>query len=126
MKQKLFGILIMIVGCAMIAVSTALIAEATNGDSSAKSETSPQASVSEGVYLSADGAEIEISGEKILIDGKAYTFSLSVWRNIPITDEKTGKITYENYYYIRTNNSQFTYEPSANTINAFGISYTKA
>lgn len=123
MKRKVFGILIMIVGCAMIAVGTAFFAEAAVEEAPAGRNDASEEKVAEGDYVSDTGAVISVCGGKIVIDGVSEEYSLSVWRNLPVTDEDTGKITYVNYYYIRTSGAQYTYDPSGGIITAAQTAY---
>lgn len=117
MKRKVLGTIIMTVGCVMLAVSVSLCVGAADSgkpgivDNSISAED--KVSI-EGIYTLSDGTEeIVITKDGLFsINGdEAQECELKIWRDIPKTDEATGKITLTDYYYIEVGNIRYSFDP---------------
>lgn len=127
MKRKIFGVFVMAVGCVMIAVGVTLMASAS--DSVEKPQNVAVEDIKEidltGTYVNTGDSEdkIVINGGTILIDGKESTCELKIWKDIPKTDEATGKITLYDYYYIQAGDIRYSYNVYAKSLSLNGQTY---
>ena len=127
MKRKIFGTLIMVIGLAMIATSTALMSAASSVDSRAVAEQAVRTPVITGTYYSENGASIKVLDEELLqmSGSEIQTYQLNIWKNIPETDEATGKITLKNHYYLQLEQSRIKFIPEKQALELNGQLYTK-
>lgn len=71
-----------------------------------------------------NGEAITLTDDQIIFsDGSKENYRLSVWENMPDTNEKTGKITYSDYCFLKTSNKNFRYYPNTKEIYIDGIFY---
>lgn len=129
MKRTVFGILIMTLGIMLFAAGTTLFAvSAQNVQEDADGHISQTVSeVYEGEYYR-DG---DVSSEKIVItddtlifsDGTSAGYVLNVWKNIPDTDEVSGKITYKDYCFLKLDGRKLSYDPKNRTVTIDGVTY---
>lgn len=122
MKRKALGILIMTAGFVMLATSVTLCVGAADSGRTGivDNEISPEEKISiEGIYtLSDNSEEIAITKDGLLRinGGEAAKCELKIWKDIPRTDEATGKITLTDYYYIEAQGVRYSFDPSERTL----------
>lgn len=122
MKRKALGILIMTAGFVMLATSVTLCVGAADSGRTGivDNEISPEEKISiEGIYTLYDGSEeIAITKDGLLRinGGEAAKCELKIWKDIPRTDEATGKITLTDYYYIEAQGVRYSFDPSERTL----------
>ena len=128
MKRKILGTFIMIIGLAMIATSTALISAASSNGSQPVAEQSARTPVIIGTYYSEDGASIKVLDDVLLqmSGSEIQSYELNIWKDIPETDEATGKITLKNHYYLQLEQSRIKFIPEKQALELNGQIYTKA
>ena len=129
MKRKILGALIMIIGLAMTAVSTALMSAAFDAGGTDAIQSSAQSASPEGKYLSAAGkTSIVVFDDRTLqmSGGEVQEYELVIWKDIPKTDENTGKITLQNYYFLQLEQSRIAFIPENQTLELNGKTYAKA
>ena len=130
MKRTVFGILIMAVGIALLTAGTALftVSAQGGGDTQQAFETQQQENrVYTGEYYkNGDSSQdrVTISDSEITFaDGTVSEYSLSVWENMPETDEESGKITYRDYCFLRLDSGKLSYDPLEREVVIDGITY---
>lgn len=133
MKRTVLGIAVMILGALMCVTGTVLCAvSAQSGDSSVDRDIKAIVNVQEnkvysGTYVSlkSDGGQITITDSAIIFsDGSEEDYRLSVWKNMPDTNEETGKITYSDYCFLKTSKNNFRYYPNTKEIDINGTVYS--
>ena len=129
MKRTIFGIFLMAVGMAMLIIGTTLFTvSAQSGGADAVYEVTKQENrVYTGEYYK-NGDEtqdmVTISdGEITFADGTAAEYVLNIWKNIPETDEESGRITYKDYCFLKLGDEKLSYDPSTKEIIIDGIAY---
>lgn len=122
MKRKALGIFIMAVGCVMLAASVTLCVGAAESGTTGIVDNSipPEKEISiEGSYALSDGSEeILITKDGFLsVNGaESVKCELKIWKDIPKTDEATGKITLTDYYYIEAGGVRYDFNPLDKTL----------
>lgn len=133
MKRTILGIAVMILGAVMCIIGTTLCAvSAQTGDSSVDEDIKAIVNVQEnkvysGIYVSLKngGEQITITDDAIIFsDGSEEDYRLSVWKNMPDTNEETGKITYSDYCFLKTSRNNFRYYPNTKEIDINGTVYS--
>lgn len=131
MKRTILGIAIMFLGALMCIAGTTLFSlsarESMQGysDKSEKPVAVPQENkVYCGTYSYGNSDNITITDSSIIFpDGTKEDYRLSVWKNMPDTDEKTGEITYSDYCFLKTSENSFRYYPLTKEIDIDGRLY---
>lgn len=129
MKRTVFGVFLMAIGMAMLVTGTTLFTvSAQSGGVQAVYETADQENrVHPGEYFKdGDPAQdsVTISDDKIIfVDGTAAGYVLNVWKNIPETDEESGRITYRDYCFLKLEEERLSYDPSAKEVIIDGVAY---
>lgn len=131
MKRTVLGIAVMILGMAMCITGIALCAvSAQGGEKSVNDDLKAMVNIQEnkiysGTYTAVNGGEkIVITDNEILFaDGSEKSYRLSVWKNMPDTNEETGKITYSDYCFLKTSDQNFRYYPDKKEIVVDGMFY---
>lgn len=54
--------------------------------------------------------------ELILSDGTAAEYVLNIWKNMPETDEGSGRITYKDYCFLKLQNKKLSYDPALKAV----------
>jgi len=128
MKRTIFGVMLMIFGAVMFVAATTLFAISAQSSDEYFSETSITARTEEKVeskvyageyYLGGDTEKehISVSDSSITFsDGTVKDYTLSVWKNMPETDEKSGYINYVDYCFLKIGNDKISYDPAAKEI----------
>ena len=133
MKRTILGIAVMILGAVMCIIGTTLCAvSAQTDDSSVDEDIKAIVNVQEnkvysGIYVSLKngGEQITITDNAIIFsDGSEEDYRLSVWKNMPDTNEETGKITYSDYCFLKTSGNNFRYYPNTKEIDINGTVYS--
>ncbi len=132
MKRTILGIAVMILGAVMCIIGTTLCAVSAQGsDSDADKDIKAIVNVQEnkvysGIYVSLkNGEKITINDSAIIFsDGSKEDYRLSVWKNMPDTNEETGKITYSDYCFLKTSRDNFRYYPNTKEIDINGTVYS--
>lgn len=133
MKRTILGIAVMILGAVMCIIGTTLCAvSAQTGDSAVDDDIKAIVNVQENKVYSGTYVSLKSGGEQITITDSAIIFSdgseedyrLSVWKNMPDTNEETGKITYSDYCFLKTSNDNFRYYPNTKEIDINGTIYS--
>lgn len=133
MKQNIIGFTLIFIGLAMFCISTALVVAAGENEHGEvdTSDVVDEESVSlVGTYYSeGDNAEdyVEILDDNTIqkAGDEPQTYSLSIWRDIPITDEQTGKITLTDRYFLCLGNNQIPYDKEKQSFVLDGQEYIK-
>ncbi|MCM1060655.1 MAG: hypothetical protein NC452_10205 [Eubacterium sp.] len=128
MKRTVFGFMLMVFGAVMFIASVTLFAVSAHGNGELASEISVPTQQSEPVenkvytgeyYLNGDSEKDSISvsdSSLTFADGTVADYTLSVWKNMPETDEKSGHITYVDYCFLKTSGDKLSYDPAAKEI----------
>ncbi|MDE6579998.1 MAG: hypothetical protein K2K41_05645 [Ruminiclostridium sp.] len=133
MKRTILGIAVMILGAVMCIIGTTLCAVSAQGsDNGAEEDIKAIVNVQEnkvysGIYVSLKngGEQITITDDAIIFsDGSEEDYRLSVWKNMPDTNEETGKITYSDYCFLKTSRDNFRYYPNTKEIDINGTVYS--
>ncbi|MBD5080687.1 MAG: hypothetical protein HDT44_02860 [Ruminococcaceae bacterium] len=133
MKRTILGIAVMILGAVMCITGTTLCAvSAQTNDNSVEDDLKAIVNVQEnkvysGIYVSLNngGEQVTITDDVIIFsDGSEEDYRLSVWKNMPDTNEETGKITYSDYCFLKTSRNNFRYYPNTKEIDINGIVYS--
>ena len=77
-------------------------------------------------YKNGDGVQDMVTitdGEIIFADGTAAGYVLTVWKNIPETDEESGRITYRDYCFLKSGDEKFSYDPLTKEVIIDGVAY---
>lgn len=118
----------MIFGAVMFVAATTLFAVSAQSSDEYFSETSAAAAAAEKVeskvyageyYLNGDTEKdcITLSDSSITFsDGTVEDYTLSVWKNMPETDEKSGFINYVDYCFLKIGSDKLSYDPAAKEI----------
>ncbi|MDE6725459.1 MAG: hypothetical protein K2J79_07630 [Ruminiclostridium sp.] len=133
MKRTILGIAVMILGAVMCIIGTTLCAVSAQGsDTKAEEDIKAIVNVQEnkvysGIYVSLKngGEQITITDDAIIFsDGSEEDYRLSVWKNMPDTNEETGKITYSDYCFLKTSRDNFRYYPNTKEIDINGTVFS--
>ena len=131
MKRTVFGVFLMAVGMALLITGTTLFTvSARSGTDEEYKEyeaTKQENCVYAGEYykdgdITQDKVTISDS-EIILADGTAAEYTLSVWKNMPETDEGSGRITYKDYCFLKLAEGKLSYDPLEKEVVIEGITY---
>lgn len=135
MKRTIFGVMLMVFGAVMFIAATTLFAVSAHGSEGYVSETAAQELQKEpvenkvytGMYYSdgnTDGDSISVSDTSLVLpDGTVEDYSLSVWKNMPETDEESGFINYVDYCFLKINGEKLSYDPAEKEILFGGTVY---
>ena len=130
MKRTVFGVFLMAIGMALLVAGTALFTVSAQGgqDTEEAFGTLEQENrVYAGEYYKNGDSALEkviISDEDIAFaDGTVAEYVLNVWKNIPETDEDSGKITYRDYCFLKLGKEKLSYDPIAKEVIIDGIAY---
>lgn len=108
MKLKMLGIIIMLVGLAVMTCGISMLSGANSGEQQAQEETQDAIPVLKiGAYYLNGNAErgtIEINPDGTFsFNGAVHEYRFRVWSDIAVTDEATGEITLTDMYFLGTN-----------------------
>ena len=131
MKRTVLGVAVMILGIVMCITGIALCAVSAQGGASVNADIKAMVNIQEnkvysGTYtaLCGNGEKITITDSEIIFsDGSEESYRLSVWKNMPDTNEETGEITYSDYCFLKTPNKNFRYYPGVREIDIDGMIY---
>lgn len=126
MKRTVLGVLLMIIGTTMFVTATTLFAVSAQEPDAAESTS---AAIEERVhdntvytgeyYLDGDTSKESITVSDTALtfaDGTVKDYTLSVWKDMPVTDEQSGKITYVDYCFLKMGKEKISYDPAAKEI----------
>ena len=129
MKRTVFGVFLMVIGMALLITGTTLFSvSARSGGEEPYEEAAKQESrVYIGDYYQ-NGDEtldkVTVSQNEIILpDGTSVPYILSVWRDIPETEEGSGRITYKDYCFLKSGEEKLSYDPAEREVVIEGISY---
>ena len=77
-------------------------------------------------YKDGDGTQdmVTISDDEIIFaDGTVAGYTLTVWKNIPETDEESGRITYRDYCFLKSGDEKLSYDPLTKEVIIDGVVY---
>lgn len=133
MKRTVFGVILMVIGALMFVTATALFAvsaqvnDAPVSDSAAVQQETVENKVYTGdYYLNGDVSKdcVSVSDSTLTFsDGTVEEYSLSVWKNMPETDEKSGFISYVDYCFLKIGADKVSYNPAEKEIDFNGLVY---
>ncbi len=132
MKKTVLGIAVMILGIAMCITGITLCAVSAQGNTASVDDdiraivNVQENKVYSGTYVAcgSTGEKITITDSEIIFsDGSEENYRLSVWKNMPDTNEETGKITYSDYCFLKTSHDNFRYYPNTKEIDIDGTLY---
>ena len=122
MKRTVFGIFIMAVGMALLITGTTLFTvSARDGEEPQAPEAVEQENC---VYVGEYYKNGDITSDKVTVsdtditfaDGTVLEYSFSVWKDMPETDEGSGKITYRDYCFLKLTDGRLSYDPLAKEV----------
>lgn len=126
MKRTVLGVLLMIIGTTMFVTATTLFAVSAQESDAAESTS---AAIEERVhdntvytgqyYLDGDTSKESITvsdTDLTFADGTVKDYTLSVWKDMPVTDEQSGKITYVDYCFLKMGKDKISYDPAEKEI----------
>ncbi len=130
MKRNIFGVMLMIIGAVMCITATTLFAVSAQ-DSPGNAVTNDNSQQENKVYtgeyyLDGDSSATKITisdNDIILPDGTVMRYTLSVWKDMPITNEETGQITYYDYCFLKTSTEKLRYFPAEKEVEIEGRVY---
>lgn len=133
MKRTVLGVLMMIIGTTMFVTATTLFAVSAQENDIAESTS---AAIVERVhdntvytgeyYLDGDTSKecITVSDSTLTFtDGSVKDYTLSVWKDMPVTDEQSGKITYVDYCFLKIGKDKISYDPADKEIEIGSLTY---
>lgn len=134
MKRTIFGVMLMLFGAVMFVAATTLFAvsaqssdEYFSGTAAVAEAEKAESKVYTGeYYLNGDTEKdcISLSDSSITFsDGTVRDYTLSVWKNMPETDEKSGRINYVDYCFLKIGSDKISYDPAAKEILFDGAVY---
>lgn len=128
MKRTIFGVMLMVFGAVMFIAATTLFAVSAHSNDDYVSDTAALTQSREPVenkvytgeyYLNGDEEKESISvsdSSLTFADGTVQDYTLSVWKNMPETDEQSGRITYVDYCFLKTGGEKISYDPAEKEI----------
>lgn len=128
MKRTIFGVMLMLFGAVMFVAATTLFAvSAQSSDeyiSETASETAAAVKAESKVYTGSYYLNGDIEKDCVYLtendiafsDGTVKDYTLSVWKNMPETDEKSGYISYVDYCFLKIDGEKISYDPEAKEI----------
>lgn len=124
----IFGAVIFVAAATLFAVSAQSSDEYVSDTSVVgEAEEKPESKVYTGeYYLNGDKEKDCVSVSDSLItfsDGTVKDYTLSVWKNMPETDEESGYINYVDYCFLKIDGDKFSYDPAAKEIFFDGAVY---
>ena len=129
MKRTVFGIFLMTVGMALLITGTTLFSvSAQSGEPQEPDgmiEQDNRVYVGE-YYKNGDKKldKVTVSDSEITFsDGTTAEYTLNVWKDMPETDEESGKITYKDYCFLKLGDGKLSYDPLAKEVVIEGIAY---
>ena len=129
MKRTIFGVFLMAVGMTLLIVGTTLftVSAQSGGEDMAFETIEQENRVYAGEYYrNGDGAldKVTISDSEIIFtDGTAAEYILSVWKDMPETDEESGRITYKDYCFLKLGADKLSYDPLEREVIIEGVAY---
>lgn len=132
MKRTVMGISVIILGLILCITGISLCAVSEKNSQNELNEElrsmvkTQDNKVYSGTYLpyGKNGEAITLTDSEIIFsDGTKENYRLSVWENMPDTNEETGKITYSDYCFLKTSNKNFRYYPTTKEIYIDGTIY---
>lgn len=124
MKKKIFGIVTSIIAVALVTGGTVLFAVSAQNERKNEliiTEVTEEADdVEEKIYSGNYYKNGDVDAEKIILSENEIVYSdgtkeecfLSVWKDMPETDEQSGEITYKNYCFVRVGKEKYSYDPA--------------
>ena len=131
MKRTVFGIFLMAIGMAMLITGTTLFSvSAQSGEPQEPDGMTEQDNrVYAGEYYKNGDKKLDkvtVSDSEITFaDGTKAEYILNVWKDIPETDEESGKITYKDYCFLKLvlGSEKLSYDPLEKEVVIEGITY---
>ena len=129
MKRTIFGVFLMAVGMTLLIVGTTLftVSARSGGEDIAFETVEQENRVYVGEYYRGGDSgldKVTISESEITFtDGTVAEYILNVWKNIPETDEASGKITYKDYCFLKLGADKLSYDPLEREVIIEGIAY---
>ena len=129
MKRTIFGVFLMSVGMALLIIGTTLFtvsAQSSSADEAFEAIKQENRVYVGEYYRGGDSTQdkVTISDSDITFtDGTVAEYILSVWKNIPETDEESGKITYKDYCFLKLGADKLSYDPLEREVIIEGIAY---
>lgn len=130
MKRTVFGAFIIAMGMAMLITGTALftVSAQNGGDTDAEyGDTEQENRVYLGEYYKNGDKKLDkvtVSDSEITFaDGTTAKYTLNVWKDMPETDEESGKITYKDYCFLKLGKEKLSYDPLEREVTIDGITY---
>lgn len=130
MKRTVFGIFLMAVGMAMLILGTTLFSVSAQGGDEAEEAfeaTEQENRVYLGEYYKNGDKKLDkvtvSDGEITFADGTTAEYTLNVWKDIPETDEESGKITYKDYCFLKLGKEKLSYDPLEREVVIDGTTY---
>ncbi|MCH5199811.1 MAG: hypothetical protein J1F60_02535 [Oscillospiraceae bacterium] len=130
MKRTVFGAFIIAIGMAMLITGTALftVSAQNGGDTDAEyGDTEQENRVYLGEYYKNGDKKLDkvtVSDSEITFaDGTTAKYTLNVWKDMPETDEESGKITYKDYCFLKLGKEKLSYDPLEREVTIDGITY---
>lgn len=128
MKSTIFGVMLMVLGAVMFIAASTLFAVSAHSNDDYVSDTAALTQSREPVenkvytgeyYLNGDEEKESISvsdSSLTFADGTVQDYTLSVWKNMPETDEQSGHITYVDYCFLKIGGEKISYDPAEKEI----------
>lgn len=130
MKRTVFGAVLMAVGMALLITGTTLFsvfAQSGSEEDEAYKAVEQENRVYVGDYYQNGDVTLNkvsvFEDEIIFADGETAEYTLSVWKDMPETDEESGRITYKDYCFLKLDDEKLSYDPAAKEIIIDGIAY---
>lgn len=129
MKRTVFGIFLMAVGMALLITGTTLFSvSAQGGEADEAFEAIKQENrVYLGEYYKNGDKKLDkvtvSDGEITFADGTKAEYTLNVWKDMPETDEESGKITYKDYCFLKLGKKRLSYDPTEKEVVIDGTAY---
>lgn len=130
MKRTVLGIFIMALGMALLITGTTLFSVSAQGggDTDEAYESIEQDNcVYLGEYYKNGDKKLDkvtVSDDEITFsDGTTAEYTLNVWKDMPETDEESGKITYKDYCFLKLGKERLSYDPMEREVVIDGTTY---
>ena len=129
MKRTVFGVFLMAVGMALLITGTTLFTVSAQGggtDNEYEAVEQENRVYPGDYYQNGDVTLDKVSISDSLItfaDGTEAEYTLSVWKDMPETDEDSGRITYKDYCFLKLDGEKLSYEPGSKELVIDGVTY---
>ena len=127
MKRTVFGVFLMAVGMTLLIIGTTFFTVSAQSGGETFEVVAQENRVYTGEYYRGGDStqdKVTISDSEITFaDGTVAEYILNVWKDMPETDEESGKITYKDYCFLKLGAEKLSYDPLEKEVVIEGVAY---